>query len=72
MNKVGVDDFIKAMAAEASDLDALPRETLVPIIHLVDIERTEHVGRIVRTDIVVAGVGETFHVPRAWETQCAK
>ena len=48
-----------------------PAKTFAPpLIHLVDLERTEYVGRIVRTDIVIAGVGETFHVPRAWAVEC--
>ncbi|MCZ6624413.1 MAG: hypothetical protein O7B35_09340, partial [Deltaproteobacteria bacterium] len=73
MNNVGADDFIEAKGATAEDLDGLPRgEILPPLIHLVDLERTEYVGRIVRTDIVIAGVGETFHVPRSWEAKCIK
>jgi hypothetical protein len=69
--KVGVDTYIEATGATAADLEGLPREDIVPpLIHLVDIERTEYVERLVQTDIVVAGVGETFHVPRAWEINC--
>jgi hypothetical protein len=68
---VGVDTYIVATGAGAAELEGRPREEIVPpLIHLVDIERTEHVGHQVQTDIVVAGVGETFHVPRAWEANC--
>jgi hypothetical protein len=67
----GMDTYIVATGAGAAELEALPRQERVPpLIHLVDIDRTEHVGHMVQTDIVIAGVGETFHVPRAWKTNC--
>src|SRR5438105_4352830 len=73
MSKIGADDFIVKARATRATLEGLPRAEIVPPrIHLVDLERTEHVGRLVQTDIVVAGVGETFHVPRTWEVDCKK
>src|SRR5262249_10887283 len=41
-----------------------------PLIHLVDIERTQYVAQNVQADVVIAGVGETFHVPRSWTIGC--
>jgi len=71
MSKIGADDFIVAKGASRADLEALPRgEILPPLIPLVDIERSEYVGRLVQTDLVIAGIGETFHVPRAWKVDC--
>ena len=70
--KVGIDDLIAA-GASSSDLDRLPRQEIAPpMIHLLDIEQTDLVGRTVQTDIVIAGVGETFHVPRRWHLKCGK
>src|SRR5262249_44063533 len=69
--KVGVDSYIVASGASAADLNARSRDAIMPpLIHLVNIERTEHAGHLVQTDIVVAGVGATFHVPRIWEADC--
>ena len=63
--KVGADDLVSA-GANREAFEALPREDITPpLIHLVDIEQTQYVGRTVQTDIVIAGVGETFHVPRS-------
>jgi hypothetical protein len=72
MSKVGADDYATRPGATAQDFQDLPRTELPPRIHLVDIERAEHIGRIVQTDIVIAGVGETFHVPSAWTVDCSK
>jgi MCM P-loop domain len=70
MSKVGADDFATATGATAENFDNLPRAEIGPTIHLVDLELTKHIGHIVQTDIVIAGVGETFHVPESWEVQC--
>jgi hypothetical protein len=73
MSKIGADDFIVGTDASRADLEGLPRaDILPPLIPLVDIERTEYVGRLVQTDLVIAGIGETFHVPRAWTVNCRK
>jgi hypothetical protein len=73
MSKIGADDFIVGTNASRSDLEGLPRAGILPpLIPLVDIERTEYVGRLVQTDLVIAGIGETFHVPRAWHVNCRK
>src|SRR5262249_9886569 len=72
MNKVGADDFATATGATAEDFNNLPRAEILPRIHLVDLELTKHIGHMVQTDIVIAGVGETFHVPESWKVQCNK
>jgi hypothetical protein len=72
MSKVGADDYATRPGATVQDFQDLPRTELPPLIHLVDIERTEYVGRTIQTDIVIAGVGETFHVPSAWTVDCSK
>jgi hypothetical protein len=70
--RVGADDFVAAGAARP-DVEGLPREDIAPPrIHLVDLEQTQYVGRIVQTDVVIAGVGETFHVPGAWTVDCGE
>jgi hypothetical protein len=70
--KVGADDLV-ATGATRSDVEALPREDIAPPrIHLVDLEQTQYVGRTVQTDVVIAGVGETFHVPGAWTVDCGE
>jgi MCM P-loop domain len=69
--RVGLDDAIEQLRLRQEDLGALIRtEITPPQIHLVDLERTEYVGKTVQTDLLVAGVGETFHVPKAWQVLC--
>jgi hypothetical protein len=69
---VGADDFLRDPGAPAANVERLPRVDITPpLIYLLDIEQTQYIGRTVQTDIVIAGVGETFHVPRAWAVECA-
>jgi hypothetical protein len=54
-------------AAESQSAEAAPRR-----IHLLEIDQTEHIGHVVQTELVIAGVGETFHVPCQWTVKpCA-
>jgi MCM P-loop domain len=72
VTKIGADDWIRH-GATAADLNGLARvDVLPPLIHLVDVESTRYVGRMVRADIVISGVGDTFHVPKKWRTRCGK
>jgi hypothetical protein len=60
----GADDIITEIGLTASEFKDLPRdEILPPLIHLVDLELTRWVTKTVRTDIVVAGVGESSTSP---------
>src|SRR5262249_53096462 len=68
---LGADDYIANTGATAATLAALPREDILPpLIHLIDLEQTQYVGRTVRTDIVIAGGGATYHDPRGWTVAC--
>lgn len=40
-------------------------------IHLIDIEKSENAGRTISTDIMVAGIGETYIVPKRYTVSCS-
>lgn len=40
-------------------------------IHLIDLEKSDLIGKTVCTDIVVAGIGEVFHVPLKCKVDCS-
>jgi hypothetical protein len=47
------------------------KETDPPIpIHLIDLEKSDLIGKTVCTDIVIAGIGEVFHVPIKYSVDC--